>query len=343
MAVTIRDIAEYCHVSVATVSKALNGYDDISHATRERVRQAVAALGYLPNGHAQALKTHRSYNLGIVFTDRKNHGLRNSFFAGLLSAFREEAAREGYDITFISQSLGQRAANYLEHSQYRHVDGVCIASVDFEDPGVLALVRSELPVVTIDHIYPGTDAVVSDNRQGMSDLIRYIYRRGHRRIGLLHGEMSSVTRMRIDAMRQTLAELGCPAAPDAIRPGYYHDPDATQRETARWLNEPHAPTCLILSDDFSAIGARKAVQSSGMTIPGDISLAGFDGIDLARTLTPPLTTVWQDTDRIGVEAARRLIARVNGQSLPPSPVFIPTRLLPGGTVGQIDPPGSAWA
>lgn len=137
MAVTIRDIAEYCHVSVATVSKALNGYDDISHATRERVRQAVAALGYLPNGHAQALKTHRSYNLGIVFTDRKNHGLRNSFFAGLLSAFREEAAREGYDITFISQSLGQRAANYLEHSQYRHVDGVCIASVDFEDPGVL--------------------------------------------------------------------------------------------------------------------------------------------------------------------------------------------------------------
>lgn len=338
MAVTIRDIAEYCQVSVATVSKALNGYDDISQATRERVRQAVAELGYLPNAHAQALKTHRSYNLGVLLSPRRGQGLRNSFFAGILSAFQEEAAREGYDITFISQSLGRRTANYLEHCYYRHVDGVCIAAVDFSDPGVLALIGSSIPVVTIDYLFPDTDAVLSDNRKGMMELIGYIHAMGHRRIGYLHGQPSFVTDLRIDGMITAMEQLGCPVQPSWIRQGDYHNPDATARLTSAWLEEADAPTCLIVSDDYSAIGARQAILERGMRIPEDISLAGFDGIDIAGVFTPPLTTVWQDTQALGTTAAKGLIARING--LPregPQPVWIPTRLVPGASIGKVYP------
>ena len=336
MAITIRDIAQHCKVSVATVSKALNGYDDISQATRERVRQAVAELGYLPNAHAQALKSHRSYNLGVLLGDQKDQGLRDRFFAGLLSAFQEEAAREGYDITFISKSLGKRTANYLEHCYYRHVDGVCIATADFGDPGVLALIKSSIPVVTIDYLFPDTDAVLSDNRQGMMELIRYIHGMGHRRIGYLHGQPTFVTDLRIDGMITAMEEVGCPVHPSWIRRGYYHNPDATQRMTASWISREDAPTCLIVSDDYSAIGARQAILERGMKIPDDISLAGFDGIDIASVFTPPLTTIWQDTDALGITAAKRLIARINGlQRDAPGPVWIPTRLIPGASIGQV--------
>ena len=328
MAITIRDIARRCEVSVATVSKALNGYADISPATREKVRQAVAEMGYLPNGHAQALKTHRSFNLGVLFMDRKNHGLRNSFFAGLLSAFREEAAKAGYDITFISHTLGQRAATFLEHCYYRHVDGVCIASVDFAHPDVLALVRSDIPVITIDHVYPKTDAILSDNRGGMSAMVRYIAERGHRRIGYIHGEMSWVTQLRIQTMKDTLAELNLPLESGMIRLGRYHNSEYTQQQVERWLNEPNPPTCIIVSDDYSAIGAYQAVHTRGLSIPENISLAGYDGIDLSQTFTPPLTTVWQDTDKIGISAAQRLIARVEGRAdASPSLLWIPSKLI----------------
>ena len=151
--VSMKDIAKRCGVSTATVSKALNGQPDIGEETRERILRLADEMGYMANSAARALKTNRSYNIGVLFVDPMHGGLAHEFFSTVLDGIRSEAERHGYDITFINGSVGQRQTSYLQHCRYRGVDGVVIASADYDDPVVTELVQSDLPVVTIDHIF----------------------------------------------------------------------------------------------------------------------------------------------------------------------------------------------
>ena len=178
--VSMKDIAQRCGVSVATVSKALNGQPDIGPETRERIRQAAEEMGYVTNSAARALKANRTYNIGILFVDEQNSGLSHEYFSSVLESLKVEAERQGYDVTFINRNVGRRTT-YLQHCLYRGVDGVIIASVDFSDPQVLELVNSDLPVVTIDHIFNNRLAVTSDNLCGTGALVRYACSAGHRR------------------------------------------------------------------------------------------------------------------------------------------------------------------
>ena len=159
---SIKDIAKACGVSVATVSKALNGHNDISQATKEKVREAARQIGYMPNSAARALKTNRTYNLGVLFVDEAQSGLTHEFFAAVLDSFKRHAEGRGYDITFINHNISGRSMTYLEHCHYRSVDGVVIACVNFYEPQVVELVNSEVPVVTIDHVFNNRMAILSE-------------------------------------------------------------------------------------------------------------------------------------------------------------------------------------
>ena len=132
MSVTIKELAEYCGLSMSAVSKALNGYSDISDSTRAAVLKAAKELDYHPNAHARALKSGRSYNLGVLFSDDSQSGLTHPFFSVVLEAFKKEAEDNGYDITFIGHRLGQSGVTYLDHCRSRELDGVCVANTDFE-------------------------------------------------------------------------------------------------------------------------------------------------------------------------------------------------------------------
>ena len=147
---SLKDLAKECGVSVATVSKALNDQPDIAPATRERIRAAARRMGYLPNAAARALKTNRTYNLGVLFVDEKQSGLTHEYFSAVLDSFKVEAEKRGYDITFINHNISGKSMSYLEHCHYRGVDGVVIACVNFYDPQVVELVNGDVPVVTID-------------------------------------------------------------------------------------------------------------------------------------------------------------------------------------------------
>ena len=137
---TIKDIAKRCGVSTATVSKALNGYEDISEATIAKVLKAAEELHYMPNSAARQLKTNSSHNIGVLFVDDSHSGLSHEYFASILNGAKDEAERLGYDITFISQNIGGRPMSFLEHAVYRKCDGVLIACVDFKSPAVIQLV-----------------------------------------------------------------------------------------------------------------------------------------------------------------------------------------------------------
>ena len=178
--VSMKDIAAACHVSVATVSKALNGHRDISEETKLHIKKVAKDMGYFPNSVARALKTNKTFNIGVLFVEEAHSGLTHNYFSHLLDSFKVTAEAQGYDITFLNCNKQRKdRMSYLEHSRYRGFDGVVIACVNFEDPEVIELIESNLPVVTIDRMFPNRISIVSDNEKGITDLVSYIIEKKH--------------------------------------------------------------------------------------------------------------------------------------------------------------------
>ena len=336
--VSMKDIAKRCNVSVATVSKALNGYSDIGKAKRDEIQAVAKEMGYFPNSSARALKTNRSYDLGILFADNLHSGLTHDYFAAILDSFKVTAESKGYDITFTSMNMvANRRMSYYEHCRYRGYDGVILACIDFDNPDVVELVTSDMPVVTIDHTFDNRTAIISDNVSGMRELVTYIYKEcGHRKIAYIHGADSSVTRNRLASFYKTLEDFGATVPDEYIKEGIYRKPDVSYKFTAELLELPDPPTCIIYPDDFSAIGGINALQARGLSIPDDISIAGYDGIRIAKVLEPKLATIEQNTDTIGELAARRLVQMIERpKTAIPERVVVEGKLLKGESVKSL--------
>lgn len=304
--VSMKDIAQRCGVSVATVSKALNDQQDISADTRQRIRAVAEEMGYVTNAAARALKASRTYNVGILFVDEQNSGLAHEYFSSVLESLKVELEKSGYDVTFINRNVG-RQDSYLRHCLYRGVDGVIIACVDFADPQVLELIGSSLPVVTIDHVFNNRLAVVSDNVRGMEALVRYAYDCGHRKLAFIHGERTTVTENRLTGFYRACEALGIPVDDTLVRESRYHDAQRCAQITRDLLTLPERPDCIFFPDDYSYIGGMNAIREMGLRIPEDISVIGYDGVQLADIVSPRLTTYCQDTRAIGRAAAKGLV------------------------------------
>lgn len=335
MSVTIKDVARVCGLSISTVSKVFNGYPDISEATRRQVTDAAREIGYKPNALARALKTNRSYNLGVLFVDENVSGLTHPFFAAVLNAFKAEAELRGYDITFINHNIGTMEMTYLEHCRYRNVDGVCLACVDFYSAEVVELVNGDIPCVTIDHVFGNRPAIISDNLNGIRMLVERAVALGHRRIAYIHGQRnSSVTEDRIRGFYRAMQASGIAVPEGYMIPGRYDDVEGICVNMRRLLDRPDRPTCILLPDDASYFGALEYLRNRGLSIPGDVSIAGYDGVRSVQAMRPRLTTVRQDSAAMGREAAGRLIDLIEHPHIANNdPVLIPCELLEGETFG----------
>ena len=335
---SMQDISAACGVSVATVSKALNDHRDIGEKTKERIRQTAKEMGYFPNSAAQALKTNRTYNIGVLFVDEARSGLTHDYFSYVLDSFKRTAEEYGYDITFINCSKSDRnRMSYLEHAKHRGVDGVVVACIDFHDPEIMELARSDIPVVTIDYIFNNRMAVVSDNVNGMNQLLTYVYDKGHRRIAYIHGADSAVTQSRLTSFYKTAKDLGLEIPEEYILEAAYRNTKETFKRTLELLDLPQPPTCILYPDDFASYGGMNAIQARGLRIPEDISVVGYDGIPAARHIEPKLTTLKQDTERIGSEAARNLISLIEEpKSTPIQVIMIGGRVLEGHSVKDLN-------
>lgn len=334
MAVTIKDVSARCGLSISTVSKAFNNYSDISAETRELVQRTAREIGYYPNAIARTLKTNRSYNLGVLYADDGNNGLNHSFFARVLDAFKNESERHGYDITFINHNIGWTGMTYLEHCRYRNVDGVCMVCADFYSLEVAEVATSDIPCVTIDHAFNNRSCVMSENIYGTQELVRYAYQQGHRRIAFAHGQRSSVTENRITGYYRAMNELNLSPNPDYLVESLYDSPTAGYQVMKRLMEMPEPPTCVLLPDDQTAMGALEAASDLHLSVPRDVSLAGYDGNRLGQLLHPKLTTIRQDPKRMGTQAALYLIDRIENPRTAVSQVgSIPVQLVPGESIG----------
>lgn len=334
--VTIKDIARECNVSFSTVSKALKNSAEISDETKKFIHEKALKMGYHPNLAAQALRTNRTYDIGIIFEDKTGSGFMHQYFATVISGIQKVAQERGYEITFIGRD-SKASFDYLNHARTRNYDGIAILSCDFNSAKIKKLVASEIPTVTLDYFYDKKhSAIMSDYKTGIKELLEYIIGRGHSRIAMIHGEDTLVTKERIEMFKKICAlnkiQLNAKYFVSAI----YHDPISSEKATAKLLSLPKPPTCIFYPDDYSALGGIRELNRRKL-IPGkDISIAGYDGIMLTSMMIPPLTTYEQAGEKIGQAMARSLILNIEkSQDFRAEKTVIRGKLIKGATVARV--------
>ena len=332
--VTLKMLAKECDVSVATVSKALNGAPDISAETAARIQKAAAEMGYTPCAAARYLKTSRSHNIGVIFSDGTSSGLTHEHFAYILNSFKRRAEELSYDITLISDQPGPWGSDYMSHVRFRNCDGVAVLVADNAAPTAQELVRAGIPVVSLDYHFDNCSCIESDNISGIRALVEYVYSQGHRKIAVIFGEDNAVTRIRRSSFFNTCAKLGLDIPEEYICYGRYHSGEASALATRRLMALPDPPSCILYPDDFSFFGGKRELEAMGLSVPEDVSAAGYDGISVGKVVS--LTTVQQDTDAIGIAAANELARAVEeGRGYLPRTQLIPCSLITGATVRKI--------
>jgi len=326
--VRLKDIAEVCGVSVATVSRALNGLTSESKERTAYICRTARDMGYFPNAAAKTLKTSRSSNLGILYEDRMNH----DYFSSLIDELRREADSRGYDLTFLGRTGGSEN-NYYEHARQRSLDGVIVIHADFESSAVVRLATSSIPTVVIDHAYEGCDCVISDNRTSIEQIVRHAWDRGHTRIALILGQHGAVREERLAGFYKVCAELGIRVPAAFVRDGHYHDPESCDAIVRDLLAGEEKPTCVLCPDDSSCFGALWRLEASGIRVPEDISLIGYDGLRIGQMMHPRLTTFRQDTARIAGEVFRLILDAIESpETHVPQQVTVPGNLVEGETL-----------
>lgn len=313
----IKDVAVAAGVSVTTVSHVLNdvSYARISPETRDKVRTAAEQLGYGPNRLAQALRTQKTGMLGLVSED-----IATTPHAGRIILGAEEAAKaRGYNLMIINTSgtasLDSRQAD-VEALLERRVDGILYATMYHRNVELPASLSS-VPSVLVDSVATGGSitAVIPDEDGGTRAAVGALLEAGHTRIGFINNtDDVPATRQRLQAFRDTLTEAGLNGAqapvesePSEVQGGY--------EAALRILSREDRPTGLFCYNDRMAMGAYRAAAELGLSIPGDLSVVGFDDQELiAANLHPGLSTVALPHYEMGAWAAEQLIDAVEGKT-----------------------------
>lgn len=286
---SIRDVAKRAKVSIATVSRAMNNPATVDPETAKRVRRAVDELNYYPDSHARSLVSGRSRLLGLIVSD-----ITNPFFPELVQGFENVALREKYEIMVGSTAYDSvRMAQCVRRMLERKVEGVAIMTSEMDQPLIDQLVRRKIPSVFLDvgSIRPFISNIQVDYARGIRQAVDHLIQLGHDRIGFISGPVGLKSAdIRRQAFLECLKETGNLEEKELVTAGD-HTIDGGLQAMSLLLDRPNCPTAVLASNDLTAIGAMRAVRRKGLTVPGDISIIGFDDIHFAAFTEPPLTTV----------------------------------------------------
>ncbi|SKB00726.1 transcriptional regulator, LacI family [Caloramator quimbayensis] len=329
--VTIYDVAREAGCSPATVSKAFNNYKSVSEKTYKKIMDTADKLGYTPNNSARALATKKTWLIGVILSEELHTGITHPHFSGILQSFNTRAGEYGYDIVFISKRFDNREISYLEHCQYRGVDGVLLAvGAKFNDE-IKCILESDIKCVSIDGIYPNKYTMISDNRMGSFQALEYLYFLGHRKIAHIACPLDSIAgRERYDAYKEFLEMKGLEFNSKYVVEAEDFTHEAGKKASLELLQQSFddLPTAVYAACDDIAYVSMTIFQEKGFRIPEDISVVGFDNIKLSEFMTPPLTTIEQDRVEIGKRAADILVSLIEGKNIDePYEIRIPTKLI----------------
>ncbi len=324
---TIYDISKITGYSPTTVSKALNDYTDISKKTKKIILEKANELGYIPNAHARTLITKKSWSIGVLFDEKLDIGIKHPFFSAILETFKKSIESRGYDLLFISKDMGGKKISYLDHCKIRGIDGIIIISSDFGNKEIQELIDSNIPCVLIDIEEDKASTIYSDNLHGCFLAVEYLHSLGHRKIAHIYGSLDTYAGdIRKKGYIEALNKFGIQNIDAYMVDGGYFSFDGGYKAMEKLLELDDLPTAVFVSGDFMAIGAINAIKEKGLRVPEDISVIGYDDIDLCKYITPKLTTIRQNTELIGKNAADVLINEIDKKGDKAS-VIIPVELV----------------
>ncbi|HDQ45285.1 MAG TPA: LacI family transcriptional regulator [bacterium] len=332
---TIKEIARHAGVSQSTVSKALNDRPDVSPKTKEKIRQLIKQYNFTPHAFGKALKKKTSENVGVLFC-RDLHSLSgNPFYSRVLEGIEAELALNNYSL--LLQIITENTRDELPKMVREHqADGLILVGT-FLDTYFTRILGIQIPVILIDPKELAEDRcqILIDNEYGANQATRHLLDRGHRRIGFISGDLSRTSfRQRYNGYLKALKNSDLSPDPDLVRTGGLEN----GYEHVRVLLENKDMTAIFSANDINALYGYQAIIERGLRIPDDVSIVGFDDIEMAKMASPPLTTVRVYKEELGSIAVRALLQILRGEVKKPVTTVVPTRLIERGSVKEIGPP-----
>lgn len=334
---TIKELARLSGVSVGTVSRALNGYTDVSPETRERVMRLAEELDYTPTAAARTLVMERSHVIGIFLETGEGHpDVQHPFFHEVLGGLKDQLGAAGFDLLlFASEQPGNGYGphSYLKRARHHGVDGTVLMGVDTGQSDVERLLRSDIPCVGVDVALAGNGngSVMSDNAEGAAMAVRHLVERNHRRIATITGLIDTApARDRLRGYQEEIQRQGLAFRDDYVAYGDYYVESGAEG-MARLLALPEPPTAVFAASDLMAVGALGTANRAGLRVPDDIAIVGFDDILLAGLTQPGLTTLRQDKQGLGAAAGEALLALMEEDGDAPAAMTLPVELVVRGS------------
>jgi LacI family transcriptional regulator len=312
---TIKDVAAAAAVSVATVSRVLNGSQRVDPEMADRVLQAVSRLGYRPSAVARSLRVQQTRVVGLIISD-----IRNPFFTDAVRGIEDSVGAEGYSLVLCNSDEDlAKEAGYLDLVVEERMAGAIVSPASTDDTRLAALTARGVPVVVIDReaAREAVDSVLVDNVRGGELATAHLVEGGYQRIACITGPpRTSTGNDRLKGWRTALKAAGR-VMPDTLvrhadfKEGGGHD------AAAELLASAEPPDAFFVANNLMTVGVLAAVAEAGLSVPEDVGVVGFDDMSWARLLRPPLTTVAQPTYELGRVAAELLTGRISGRDDPP--------------------------
>ncbi|MFD1146815.1 LacI family DNA-binding transcriptional regulator [Saccharothrix hoggarensis] len=333
---TMAEIAKEAQVAVSTVSKVLNGHTDVSVKTRQAVERVIARRGYQLPRAARSGRRRRIELVDLVINE-----LDSVWGLSILNAVEQVVEEAGLWLVVTAlhnrQSLTRR---WVESLLARGSRGVILVLSELGDRDIQDLRRRNLPFVVVDAVdrpLPGVPSIGVTNHAGGYAATEHLTALGHRRIAVIGGpEQLLCTRARVAGYRAALEAAGIPVERQLIRYGNFHR-DGGLSAAEALLALPDRPSAVFAGSDQHAVGVYEAARRAGLSVPGDLSVVGFDDLDFAEWTAPPLTTVRQPLHEMGATAARMLLRAVNGEQVASSHVELTTELVVRESTGPPPP------
>lgn len=331
--ITIKDIAKLANVSQSTVSKALNDRPDVSESTKKKILELVKQHNFHPNAFGKGLKKRTTENIGAIFCRDLQPLSGNPFYSRVLEGIEAEAVINNYNL--ILHLIPQNGQHNLPKMVREHqVEGLILGGV-FKEEFINSIIENNIPIVLVDPKISIDDCsqVLIDNEHGAFMATQHLINFGHERIGFISGDLERLSfKQRYDGYIKALKYNKIAVDKNLIKTsglekGYEH--------VKALLTMEEKPTAIFAANDINAIYGYQAIGDLNLKVPDDISIVGFDDIELSRMSTPPLTTIRVYKEELGSIAVRTLLRTINNEIENPITTVVPVRLIERESVKRL--------
>lgn len=307
---TIKDVAREANVSIAVVSKALNGYSDVSEDTRRKVLKVAEELKYSPNMLAKNLKQKLTRSIALIFSNFEHANGKDGVLFQIMSGIYAAAVDHKYEVVIYTRSLSeQKNMSYWKFCKDHKISGAVITGLKTTDPYFQEIVNSEFPCVVLDTELEGehTGSVSTDNVEAAKEGVEYLIGRGHRKIGMINGhDTAVVSGQRLKGYKAALEQHGIAFDSRIVVNSDFLEESAYELAES-YLHQNPDVTAIFFASDLMAIGFMSRCRELGVRIPEDLSILGFDDIVLSSYTTPKLSTIRQNFHKLSYQACKQVI------------------------------------